>query len=754
MAGPGRRQRRFLLTGLTPETTVALEAKDTNLVLAAPSQHRVPSGLEPMDIGTVPVEALGSLDGRVVDPSGRPVAGATVYPHPKGAPSSFIRRADGTDAEGRFRLKVRLTSYRLEIRALGYETRSVHAPTGTRALEIVLQPVDSGSLEVLLRSSHNHLSRTTEMRVLLQGLNGLAEQVNETTELGRAGREELNRVFWPRVPVGVYEISAEGKDSVRLTTETVEITEGTNRLTLELPPPPGAKIRGRLADGQGQPVPFASLWLERKDKKSASASTVSDGNGRWSVEVAPGLYDISVSSEEHLELSRRSQRLSGGTSDLGTWRLDRGLSLGGKLLGLSPHEISRLNISAASEEIYANGHVEPDGRYRIAPLTEGYWVVDAEVRGSSLRAQGRVWVEEGSVTPPLNLEFASALAVAGRVTDNGAPLAGARVLASPQERRVSSEAFAQTNGAGSFELIGLEPGLYGLRVSLPRVGRVHGRVIRVPTDGEIEIHLATAKAAGRVVRADGAPLPGVSVRFEPIDHDQPDENGVIHSMSHQYFGWLDTDEAGEFEIGPLEEGLWRASVDLDGFPPEKISFTIADAIDVRNLEIVLEPTPGLRLSVSTEGGGQPESVRAWLHDAQGNEVAETFLQPAGAVELLWDQAPPGDWTLVVANNLVGSSGRQAVSIPGPVVRVVLPALGALHLTVVDLLEDPSSAELELFDTDGHSVARRTILRTLRRFYVNAIPPGLYQAQVTAEDGRSWGKLVEIEADQIVRETID
>lgn len=164
--------------------------------------------------------------------------------------------------------------------------------------------------------------------------------------------------------------------------------------------------------------------------------------------------------------------------------------------------------------------VGPDGSFHSDALHPGRWQV--------------LWFgPEGASTEPLIVEIPHTAAhrlvlelpgrgLTGRVVDGkGRPVAGARV------RVLESGGVTFVDSAGTFRLVGLEPGLHHLR---PEIDGLRGApvAVEVPADESppaVELVLTKqrpqAGLAFRVRGADGSPVPGALVMLDLDGHGAP-----------------------------------------------------------------------------------------------------------------------------------------------------------------------------------------------------------------------------------------
>ena len=72
--------------------------------------------------------------------------------------------------------------------------------------------------------------------------------------------------------------------------------------------PTSAMLKGRVVDGLGDPIPGALIQVKRTGSDEA-ASTVSDGQGAYTLRLTPGVYDMSVEFHHFATFAREGLRL-------------------------------------------------------------------------------------------------------------------------------------------------------------------------------------------------------------------------------------------------------------------------------------------------------------------------------------------------------------------------------------------------------------------------------------------------------------
>ncbi|HEX6863780.1 MAG TPA: carboxypeptidase regulatory-like domain-containing protein, partial [Thermoanaerobaculia bacterium] len=335
---------RFRIADLRRGMRVGLKAVHPDLNTAEMAGVEAPTA-EPVRLR---LTRPRSLEGRVKDRQGEPVAGARLYfsdtaGEPLGGGWDHREAKARTDAEGRFVLSgLKPGTAYVTAMASGYRSRSgqaVQIPEEGQAppLEITLEP--GTFLEGIVRDSRGN--PVPEASVLIQRppAGGFPTMVR-TNEEGRYEAGDLEPG-----PVQV-QVSRRGP-SVHA---AVEIRPGRNRLDLELGEE--AEVSGRIVDSQGSPVPGASLLLRPAPKGESlmfigETRTVSSADGSFLFqEVADGEYLLLGTHQGYAPATLSGLQVAGAPVSGLELRLGAGAVIRGRLLGLDPAAASRVRVMA------------------------------------------------------------------------------------------------------------------------------------------------------------------------------------------------------------------------------------------------------------------------------------------------------------------------------------------------------------------------------------------------------------------------
>jgi protocatechuate 3,4-dioxygenase beta subunit len=146
----------------------------------------------------------------------------------------------------------------------------------------------------------------------------------------------------------------------------------------------------------------------------------------------PGTYQVRAEGSGHARvLSEPFEVADGSTADVGTLRVDTGVALQGRVLDDAGAPVEDATIALKDEAgrpvyLFSLVTTGSDGRYAVAGLTPGVYVVQAEIKGYAPAARQVVVTEVGARA---DLVLARGGTAEVLVQDEeGQPVAGARVV--------------------------------------------------------------------------------------------------------------------------------------------------------------------------------------------------------------------------------------------------------------------------------------------------------------------------------------
>lgn len=535
------------------------------------------------------LQTARTLSGRVVGPEREPVPGAEIAATEEtkasfdGAGYEFTstRPLAVTDAEGRFVIAdLEAGILNLVVSARQYRTRRLEGfrmpDEDVEDLEIVL---DRGArLEGRVVDGEGEPVARARLEARLQGGEGGSGPDSQPAAVsGADGSYVLEGL-----ETAQYRIVVESPTHGR-TDAFAAISPGTNRLDIVFER--GVEVTGRAVDESGAPVAGAAVILSALPSgRGFDTVSAEDGSFRFPA-VRDGLFRLTGQARGFSKAAAPGEIQIAGQPLRGLeLRFTRGVTLTGRLLGLSPAELRSAWVqaySARSEEGFRSsgqGTVEADGRYSLSGLTPGEWDVIATA-GSGRTAQGTLQLAAGVRNPVLDIEFPRGFTLTGRVLLDGAPWSGVQVIANQVDDDESGSGMAMTAYDGRFTIPSLPPGQYSLVVT-SFGGLGYNQAVEITGDRDVTIDVATGRLSGRVVSAAGGdPVSGALVSLEGVD---PDLGSTFLGPS------VRTDEAGAFEIPRLAPGTYKVSIVREGFGPAEAALVVRPG-GAEVLEIPLNP---------------------------------------------------------------------------------------------------------------------------------------------------------------------
>lgn len=672
------------------------------------------------------LQAVGTVSGRVVDPDGEPIAGAHVRLEIRprtlrglegGRLYSNTPQIDRSDAEGNFRITDVIPGpVGLSAQASGWQAGTVaglelRGGEEKSGIEIVLSPAAILKGRVLSPSGRP-----------LPGAQVQTTFEDQGAGLAVASTDSEGVYVLDTLPPGNRTLEATHPDHGAARRQ-VELRPGENSLDFSLEG--GSEVTGRVVDDAGAPVAGAHVTtIARGIFRSLEDTSEADGSFRFTA-VADGTYEI-LASKEGFATPERAQVTVAGSSVGGIEiRLSPGGAIVGRIAGVELSELSRIRISArgGGRGLGSGGRVEPDGSYRIDHLREGEWRVRAELPGTGLYAEGVARLEPGASEARLDLEMERGLELSGRIRRNGAPVTG-----EPLSLQGSQSWTGQTDAEGRFRFQGLAAGSYHLYVG---DRSAHEETVDLQTDREITIELSTGEVRGRVMdAADARPLADVTVQLVVAD------SGSTTKQAR-------TDSRGVFVLHSVAEGSWRLRALADGYAPGEMDVRVDRASPTEDVEITLQATEGVTLQVATAAGPPPRSLVYVVMDGAGRKVANGMAAVGNDGRARLSRVPLGGWQVLLLAESTAVT-EIAVTAPGDAGRLTLPPPCVLRVKVRALMDAPAPATVSLLGAGGRPfrafrMGEPATAWDLDRgaFSFRLLPPGTWEVQVTAADGRTW-----------------
>lgn len=538
---------RFEVTGL-PAGKTELQALQGDLEAKREIELR-PEGAE-VDLVLEP--ARGVL-GRVVDPEGRPVAGAQIAIHPVGEPTGPRYQSATADVLGRFRLEVEPGDYRLDAHAEGF------AHTVLEPLQVGEEP--RRNLEIRLRAGAAVYGRITGVEpdeLTRVWLSTYIEPGREWIR-GRPSFDGRYRLVGLRPGVWTLVAGIDGR-SIR---RTVEIVGEEDVIEVDLHFPQGLTLTG-IVLRNGSPLVGASLRLASTEgppwTSIPSASTGYEGRFRLRG-LEPGVYRLHVQdrqsgwrTEREVELSSdREIRVEGWATRVTGQLVD---ALGEPVANV---RVTLRPLTGSGVEFFSPtaASTRADGRFVLPSVEEGTWRLSAAAgeRGSLVT---EVTVSGAEMDlGRLELETGGGFWLEPRLASGRVPSGVHVALMHPGEGPPVLQKYLQVEQDGRAHLAAIPSGSWRLMVS------VEGSVpVVLPVEG--------STVSGQTIPVLLEPMTELLIEVPELVASGSDARATVRDSQGEpfdFFGLAVVDVAtgwplveGRLRMPWLPAGLWTVEV--------------------------------------------------------------------------------------------------------------------------------------------------------------------------------------------------
>jgi len=650
----------------------------------------------------------GSVTGRVLDASGKPIAGARVHwmayrtddevllDQSTGSDPAAMGNT-ATDTHGRFRVVLEKPGVSVALRVLpdglpsARFTGPFEASEENDLFDIQIPAAQTASGKVVDEAG----KPVAGAKVLIVSTNNVFDGDARYLAEARTGADGAFSAL--DAPEGTRAIVVRAPGFVPLNRVQLE-AKTDERVSLQR----GGVISGSVLDTAGKPA--AGVIVTAEDVAAAT-----DAQGKFQIAgVSSGSHRLQALWKDDFAARKDGVRVRKGEETSASLALKRGSAVSGTVV----EEGTRRPVAGARVSAYAStafggfarrraertARTDQRGRFRIAGLAPARYSVEAAREG--YLSSSIAGVNAAGTSPAANLALRRAATISGRVTDEkGQPVAGARVriMREMGMRRLLRGAASNpgsimggqgvlTASDGGFRMRGLEPER-NLSLEASKTGYATARKpgFSVKSGDAIkDVALVVRQgieARGKVVDAMGQPVAGAEIRAA---HREEGMGGVRVQM--RLMGLSSdrpdavTGNDGAFTLKGLEEGDYTVVVARDGYARKTVPSLQVKA-SAENVWPPIALTPGAPIGGSVQdtaggpvggaqifaidvgSGGRPQTVTS---DADGKFRLEGFaaerpilvnVSATGFAALQKNVTPPAADVAIVLKNAGTVRGR-------------------------------------------------------------------------------------------------
>lgn len=447
------------------------------------------------------------------------------------------------------------------------------------------------------------------------------------------------------------------------------------------------------------------------------------------------------------------------------------------------------SITATDMRTFTNVMARTDaaGRFAFEHLAAGNWRVTAipsmneigqpdatagdggmGAMFSKMKSTSADVVEGQEVHVILGAAPGEPVAVSGKVTQGGEPVAGVRVTYVGQGQTFGpGMKTAQTGTDGSYAIQLDRGGDYSVSVqpSGNRMSMIEFvETVKQAASVVIDLPLPTARVSGHVKTPEGDSAKGVRVSL------LPGQMGVGGGMMGGGFSEITTDDDGNFDINSLRAGnytLYVGGQGMGGFRGpggggggggealygRKIvsDIKLAESEWRKDVDVRLEKAAGVDVEVLDERGEKVNGASIFARDESGRAVDRmSFVRSDATGHGKYSGLAPGRYTFSARKDQTSSGESAKVEVregATGTVRVTLSQGTTLTVTTVDANEQAVRARVSVIDEGGRDVAGLMSAQDMMERFsrggpgsneqkIGPLVPGKYRVRATTTDGKS------------------
>ncbi len=646
-----------------------------------------------------------SIQGRVTDPNGQPIAGARLTATMGGEPQHRVVRADSADARATSDTTGRFVLTRLA-HDQSYTVDVVHNGYTRTTLQLQPETDPTQELTVVLRSGRFGFGDVVDHED--RPIAGIAVRAVPSNKghaegsIARAAKDSVIRSssegrFEISLPTtSTLDLIAEGPGYAPIRVRGLQVPNDNTPVDLgTLVMAPGESLQGRVVDINSQPISTANIWridatLRQRlrdlgppygDLLEIDPTSGSTTDGSFTVTGldpsqpahllidAPGFLpylaaDLPVPAEETLTITLHpAARVVGQVIDT------HGEPVDGAEIQLESFEVATDNtphpadqptlVEVSPRTTSYSAISDAAGRFVLENLPPGR--AEAEAFAVGFQASSRQSVELALDHPDIELQFVlvTGATLEGQVfTSERHPIHNARV-------NVGKPA-AQSDADGWYRVAGIPSGLQMVEVRAQGYSTLrreidfgaggHGDSSHGNSDDGNSDHIADFelvggfRVTGTVVDTADRPLPGITLELGPPADGSLERSAPAMAASDSHTAQSDDD--GSFRFEPVADGAYRLRVAQSGYVETERVEVRLDGASQEGLELRLQigtVIEGRILGLDFDDLAQVE-VRA--EDDEQVLLGEVDFEGNYQVADL----KPGDWTIEAR---LAAGGRQA-----------------------------------------------------------------------------------------------